>query len=136
LESLPANLSKVDRIRAFSKAAKETMAALRFTTDNPWSYKDKAYDHEHEVRAVIEFEASTEEGDFLVDGCGDLTKFTNRFPISIDMAIPDDFLQDICIDERCPVFKKVVFKSFLSKYGYIPSESCAFSSLFEDKGTT
>ena len=135
LENQTASLSKSDRIREFSKAARETMATLTFT-HNPWSYKDKAYDHEHEVRAVIEFEASCEEGDSLAGGCGDLAEFTSRFPINVEVPIPDDFLEDICIDERCPAFKKVVFKSFLSKYDYVPSESRAFSSLFDDEGTT
>ncbi|MBU0965223.1 MAG: DUF2971 domain-containing protein [Proteobacteria bacterium] len=127
LDSLPDTLSKVKRIRLFSKVARATLTTLKFT-DNPWFYKDKAYDHENEVRAVIEFEAANEEGNSLA---GDLTEFTSRFPSSINVDIPDDFIEDICIDERCLPFKKAVFKSFLLKYGYALSESRAFSSLFD-----
>jgi len=133
MDSLPDTESKADRIRAFSKTARETMRTLRFT-DNPWSYKDKAYEHEHEVRAVIEFEASDEEGDSLVSGRVDWTYFADRFPSCIHMAICDDFVEDICIDERCTQFKKDVYRSFLSKYGYSLGESQVFSSLFDEPG--
>ena len=125
----------MDYLRAYSKAARETMKSLMFTNE-PWSYKDKAYDHEHEVRAVIEFEASTEEGDSLTGGYGDRNELTSRFPTNIHVSIPNGFLEDICIDERCPAYKKAVFKSFLSKYGYALSESQVFSSLFDDEDAT
>ena len=135
LEHLTLTMSNVERMRAYSKVARDTMKSLKFT-NNPWSYKDKAYDHEHEIRAIIEFEASNEEGDSLTCSRGDLSELTSRFPISIEVPIPNDLIEDICIDERCPAYKRAVFKSLLSKYDYVLSESRAFSSLFDDKGTT
>jgi hypothetical protein len=131
--NLPKNMSKADRIRAHSKVARETMKTLTFT-DNPWSYKDNAYQHEEEVRAVIEFDACSEEGDYLVSGGGDVTYLANIFPSCIQMVICDDFVEDICIDERCAPLKKDVYRSFLSKYGYSLSESQVFSSLFDAPG--
>lgn len=109
------------------------METLEFR-NNPWSYKDKAYDHENEVRAVIEFEASSEEGHYLVSGGEDLTYLTNMFPSCTQMAICNGFIEGICIDERCAPFKKDVYRSFLSKYGYSLSESQVFSSLFDTPG--
>lgn len=127
----PATLSKAAKIRAYAKIAKETMAALKFK-GNPWSFKDEAYDHENEVRAVLEFEGSNEESYSLISNKTDWKEFTPRFPICINMAISDDFLEEICIDERCPSFKKTVFRTFISKYGFSLSESQSFSSLFDE----
>ena len=131
--NLPKTMSKADRIRALSKAARETMKTLRFTR-NPWSYKDKAYVHENEVRAVIEFDACNEEGDYLLSGGEDPACLADIFPSCLPMVISDDFVEDICIDERCCLFKKDVYRSFLSKYGYSLSESQVFSSLFDATG--
>ncbi len=131
IQNLPDALSKAEIIRAYSKIAKETMAALKFK-GNPWSFKDEAYDHEHEVRAVLEFEASNEESYSLISDKEEFKKFAASIPISVNMIIPDNFLEDICIDMRCPSFKKAVFGSFLSKYGFSLSESQSFSSLFDE----
>jgi hypothetical protein len=131
IDSLPKSSSKATSIRAFSNAVRETMKTFKYTS-NPWAYKDKAYDHEKEVRAVIEFEPSDEEGDSLLGGYGDLTRLSDRFFPCIQLAICDDFIEDICIDERCADFKKEVCRSSLRKYGYSLSESHVFSSLFDE----
>lgn len=131
IDSLPKSTSKANSIRAFSNAVRETMKTFKYTS-NPWAYKDKAYDHEKEVRAVIEFEPSDEEGDSLLGGYGDLTYLSDRFLPYIQLAICDDFIEDICIDERCADFKKEVYRSFLRKYGYSLSESHVFSSLLDE----
>ena len=131
--TLPDTMSKADKLRALSKAVRKLMETLKFK-NNPWSYKDKAYGHENEVRAVIEFEASSEEGHYLVSGGEDLTSLADIFSSCTQVVICDDFVEDICIDERCAPFKKDVYRSFLSKYGYSLSESQVFSSLFDAPG--
>ena len=128
INCLPKNTSNVARMRDYSNIVMETLNAFRFTS-NPWSYKDKAYDHEKEVRAVIEFEPSDEEGNSLM---GDVIYLSDSFPQRIHLAICDDFIEEICIDERCYDFKKEVFRSFLRKYGYSLRESHVFSSLFDE----
>ncbi len=133
IDGLPQNTSTANRLRAFSKAARETMKTLRYM-NNPWSYKDIAYNHEEEVRAFIEFEPSDEEGDFLASGgFGDnLSYLSDMFPPYIEIALCDDFIEDICIDERCAEFKKKVCRYFLSKYRYSLRESYVFSSLVDE----
>lgn len=133
MSALPDTMPKVDKLRALSEAARKIMETLEFR-NNPWSYKDEAYGHENEVGAVIEFEASSEEGHSLVSGGEDLIYLTNMFPSCTQMAICDDFIEDICIDERCDHFKKSVYRSFLLKYGYSLSESQVFNSLFDVPG--
>ncbi len=130
IDNLPENASKADSIRHFSNAAREAMKDFKYTK-NPWTYKDKAYDHEKEVRAVIEFEPSDEEGAYYLGGYGDLTYLSDSFLPCIHLAICDNFVEDICIDERCAEFKKEVFRSILWKYGYSLSESHVFSSMFD-----
>jgi hypothetical protein len=123
------------RVRALSKVARESMKTLKYIK-NPWSYKDEAYDHESEVRAVVEFEPCDEEGSSLLDDLayGRSSDLFDKFPPFIQMRVCDNFIEEICIDQRCDEFKKEVYRSFISKYGYSLSESHAFSSLFDESG--
>ncbi len=94
-----------------------------FIWEHPWSYKDRAYDFENEVRAIIEFSPSNEHAG--IENEEDILQFSSDIRIEID----DEFIEDIQIDGRCAAFKRDVFYDILKKYGHKMRESNIFSSL-------
>ncbi|MFT6909552.1 MAG: hypothetical protein ACJAS1_006275 [Oleiphilaceae bacterium] len=114
---------------------------------NPYLVKDQAYSHESEVRAVIrvrrvDHDASSKADiltpEDIIGGKGGIpnsqfeilgTAKESDFDSMVYIEIADDFTEEICVDPRCPSFKKKQMLSILEKFQLPLSESYAFGYL-------
>lgn len=98
---------------------------------NGWRFKDEAYSHEQEIRALISLgirNSVTKE------------KWRENMPINLPFDSPspgtlsddiyvdvdDNFLEEICFDPRCPQFKREVFENIIDIHNVKIVESKAF----------
>jgi len=112
--------SKADACRAWYKTMREHLKDNVLDND-AMKYKDENYSHEQEIRGQIEFEPTTEEEyDYMVN-C-DFKDFANF----IWLTVGEDFLEEICIDPRCPDYKEKIFKEIIDPKGkmkFVKSEA-------------
>ena len=97
-------------------------------TFEPLTLKDKAFVHEGEIRGIVMcgLAASSESKGSFMDSApwldGD----------NIYVEIPDDFVESVALDPRCPRYKREVIESYLrdhnvslalsQAFGYLPDE--------------
>ena len=113
----------------------------------PYLIKDHAYFHESEVRAVIrvgrvDHDVKSPDNilspENIIQGVGDLEAaqfdLPNRakeddFDHNVFLDISSDFIEEICVDARCPDFKRVEMLSVIETFGIPVVESDAFGYL-------
>ena len=84
-------------------------------------YKDENYFHEQEIRGQIEFEPTTEDAYEYMVYC-DFKDFASFIWLTVD----EDFVEEICIDPRCPGYKEEIFKEIIDPKGklkFVKSEA-------------
>jgi hypothetical protein len=116
--------SKADAIRASYKVLREYLKVSVLDND-AMKYKDKNYSHESEVRGQIQFDPITEEAyGLLMDS--NFEAFANFIWLTVDK----NFLEDICIDPRCPEYKEKIYKEIIDPKGKIKfAKSEAFGAV-------
>ncbi|NQT27600.1 hypothetical protein HQ585_19755 [candidate division KSB1 bacterium] len=102
----------------------EFLDSPKFRKSNPWCLKDKNYTHESEVRALIEFRYIGT--DFPSNS---LYVIENLFSADFYVSVPDNFIHEICFDNRYCSWKREVYKDILSKYNVEITESSAFNNI-------
>jgi len=125
LNSIPNALPKSQRTWKHYSILQEKYKDLIISGD-PLSYKDKAYTYEKEIRSVMQLEPVDEDThDYLYSGYFDL----EEFPDNIYLKLPENFIKNICIDPRCPRFKKIVYTEFIKEYDIPIVESDVFGAI-------
>lgn len=93
-----------------------------------FTLKDKAYIHEGEIRGIIScgLAASSESHGSLTDSA----PWLDGDHVFVD--IPDDFVESVAIDPRCPRYKREIIEGYLRDhnislalsraFGYLPDE--------------
>ena len=117
--------SKADSFRAWYKTMRECLKDNILDND-AMKYKDENYFNEQEIRGQIEFEPTTEDALDYEVYC-DFKDFTTF----IWLKVGEDFVEEICIDPRCPGYKKEIFKKIIdpkAKLNFVESE--AFGVVF------
>ncbi len=117
--------SKADACRAWYKTMRECLKDNILDND-AMKYKDENYFHEQEIRGQIEFEPTTEDAlDYEV-----YCDFKD-FAAFVWIKVGEDFVEEICIDPRCPGYKKEIFKKIIDPKGKLNFvESEAFGVVF------
>lgn len=103
-------------------------------------FKDRAYRHEHEVRAVIQvanlgpaswkrYVSATDMKRFFMAPYEPLAP--NTLEPALFIKVPDDFIEEVCVDPRCPAYVLEVYKDILSPFGLNFAQSPAFGSFIE-----
>lgn len=102
--------SRADACRAWFNTMRDSLKDKNILDNDAMKYKDKNYIHEQEIRGYIEFEPTTEEEyDHLhMENC-DFKNFTSFIWLKVDKC----FLEEICIDPRCPDYKKEIYKEIV-----------------------
>lgn len=102
--------------------------------------KDRAYMHEHEVRAVVQVarmgpaswekyvKAPSPQRFFMAPY---ESASQNTLDPAIFLDVPDDFIEEVCVDPRCPAHVVEVYKDILSPFGLNFALSEAFGSFVE-----
>ena len=93
-----------------------------------WTLKDKAYGHEGEIRGIVQcgcMTPSESKGSYM-----DLAPWLDGNQVYVD--VPDDFVDAVAIDPRCPRYKREIIEGFLrdqkissvqsKAFGYLPDE--------------
>lgn len=112
--------AKADACRAWHKAMREHLKDNVLGNDAT-KYKDENYFHEQEIRGQIEFEPSTEDACEYEEYCG-----FESFASFIWLDVVENFVEEICLDPRCPDYKKEIFKEIIdptSKLYFVDSEA-------------
>jgi hypothetical protein len=119
--------SKSEACRAWYKTMREHIDNI-FDNDAT-KYKDENYFYEQEVRGQIEFKPTTEDACEYEEYCG-----YKSFASFLWLNVVEDFVEEICIDPRCPDYKVKIFKEILdpkSELNFVKSE--AFGAVLEEK---
>jgi len=103
----------------------------------PYFLKDRAYLHEEEFRGVIHCgvrsnrtleEVREDPFKMLVIGTE-----KDILPDYIYADIEEDFIEEVCFDPRCPIYKIDVYKDILSEFNLVLSSSKAFGYALDFK---
>jgi len=109
--------------------------------------KDRAYMHEHEVRAVVKVaRLGPTSWDKYVKAT-DMQRFLmvpyelvapNTLAPALFLKVPQDFIEEVCIDPRCPAHVLEAYQDILTPFGLTFAPSQAFGSLVKrgDLGST
>ncbi|PCI59827.1 MAG: hypothetical protein COB35_10405 [Gammaproteobacteria bacterium] len=98
--------------------------------------KDMSFSHENEIRAVIQVgKVDARQFDEIIDNRGFLPTTVNGlanraspkdFSDMLFIDTQEDFIEEVCIDPRCPPFKKLEIKRLFESLGVSVTESSAF----------
>ena len=90
-----------------------------------FTLKDEAFKHEGEVRGIVTCGVATPSGSSV--------PFTNSAPWlngnHVYVDIPDDFVESVAIDPRCPPYKREVIENYLRDHDLSLARSRAFGYL-------
>lgn len=112
--------SKADACRAWYKTMREHLQVNLLDNDS-MKYKDLNYFYEQEIRGQLEFKPTTEDAYEYTEYCN----FKN-FSGFIWLKVDRDFVEEICIDPRCPDYKKEIFIKIIdpkNKLNLVASEA-------------
>lgn len=96
----------------------------------PFTLKDKAFSHEGEIRGIVTC------GSAIPSGSNGPFTFADSAPWldsdHVYVAIPDDFVESVAIDPRCPQYKREIIKGYLRDHNIPLALSRAFGYLPEE----
>jgi hypothetical protein len=123
-----------DQIAAYRNTVRDRFADIEIL-GHPLQYKDRAYDHESEVRAIVKLDAADEDTDDRIyhsfHSYRDSFDHHQRlFPDDIYLKVGKSFIEEICFDPRCEEYKAKIFKQIIGRKDlYVKSK--VFGSVLE-----